>query len=722
MNDGGKDDVYRMLPGGGVYVNTDVGAIQFGAPPETIKDALSLGLDVPQIFVLSEVLFDRERGVNLAEVEFPAYYNFFLLGRRTKLVVETPGLEDRIRRVFRETLFGPGAASSEEFDRSYDPALRPDFAAQSEHFRTLPDGRRLEIDHLLEFAHFDDSGEVELGEGVKVLKRPGGRFMVRSAEQDLLSTPKKTMLPDLPPVAEVTAEPFVPPDFGITVLGSSHGFDPKGKTTGFILWLGRRGILVDPPAHTSSYLREHNVASKLIEGILITHCHADHDGGAFQRLLEEGRLDVFTTPTILGSFLRKYSALSGISEDVLRRTFRFKPVTIGAPTHFNGGELRFFYTLHSIPTIGFEAFYGGKSLAFSSDSLYDPPTVRELEAKGVVTPERAEALIDFPWHHSVVLHEAGIPPLHTPVANLAALPEDVRQNRLYVVHIAEKDVPEGLRPANVGIANTIAIDAIGPEHAEATAILDAFCSVELFRDFSITRAREVLQLSERVEHQAGDTVLAEGEPGDAFFIIEHGTVAIMQKGYELKTYRTGDYFGETSILLNQPRNADVVAKTDVSLIRIDRHAFRYLLRGTDIAERLIKLANLRKEYSWQLFDFNSVLSSMSASQKTALQTILDPRETEEGDTLWVLGAAADQAFLIDKGAVVLEAQGGVPEPFGHGAFIGDADAMYADGQHTTVARVTESGRVYAISRSDLLQFFKRNPGIMLSFLGTRFVE
>lgn len=33
---------------------------------------------------------------------------------------------------------------------------------------------------------------------------------------------------------------FEPPAFGVTILGCSHGFDPKGSTTGFILWINKR--------------------------------------------------------------------------------------------------------------------------------------------------------------------------------------------------------------------------------------------------------------------------------------------------------------------------------------------------------------------------------------------------------------------------------------------------------------------------------------------------
>ena len=54
-------------------------------------------------------------------------------------------------------------------------------------------------------------------------------------------------------------EEFVPPDFGITVIGNSHGFDPCGHTTGIIVWLYGRGIMVDPPPYTNDYLKEMKV-------------------------------------------------------------------------------------------------------------------------------------------------------------------------------------------------------------------------------------------------------------------------------------------------------------------------------------------------------------------------------------------------------------------------------------------------------------------------------
>jgi metal-dependent hydrolase (beta-lactamase superfamily II) len=55
-----------------------------------------------------------------------------------------------------------------------------------------------------------------------------------------------------------------------------------------------------------------------ISGVIISHCHADHDAGAFHKILFESRVEIITTRTIMHSFLRKYSAISGLSEKQLK--------------------------------------------------------------------------------------------------------------------------------------------------------------------------------------------------------------------------------------------------------------------------------------------------------------------------------------------------------------------------------------------------------------------
>jgi hypothetical protein len=141
--------------------------LQFGIPPETIKDSMKLGIPVPQVYIVPVERFCREMGpalgVNLAEFEFPAYFNFFVYKKRCTLVVDSEDAEENIRRVFSETLLGPAQFRREENAMTHEPedftpdfpqSMIPNFARELQHFRIMPDGKELVIETLLEFRHF----------------------------------------------------------------------------------------------------------------------------------------------------------------------------------------------------------------------------------------------------------------------------------------------------------------------------------------------------------------------------------------------------------------------------------------------------------------------------------------------------------------------------------------------------------------------------------------
>jgi len=153
---------------------------------------------------------------------------------------------------------------------------------------------------------------------------------------------------------------------------------------------------------------------------------------------------------------RRYAALSGLDVEFLLTIFEFRPVSIGSPLRLRFAEFNFFYSLHTIPCIGFKVTFAGKTIAFSGDHLNDADKINDLHSKGVLGDGRRDELLAFPWDADLILHEAGVPPVHTPLATLKALPEDVRK-RLLVVHSAAKDVPadSGLRRAQAGVENSI---------------------------------------------------------------------------------------------------------------------------------------------------------------------------------------------------------------------------------------------------------------------------
>jgi cAMP-dependent protein kinase regulator len=55
-------------------------------------------------------------------------------------------------------------------------------------------------------------------------------------------------------------------------------------------------------------------------------------------------------------------------------------------------------------------------------------------------------------------------------------------------------------------------------------------------------------------------------------------------------YKVGDYFGERALLKNEPRAANVVAKTKVTVVLMDRHSFKRLMGPLeDILKRNLDL-------------------------------------------------------------------------------------------------------------------------------------
>ena len=174
---------------------------------------------------------------------------------------------------------------------------------------------------------------------------------------------------------------FHPPSFGVTVLGNSHGFDKSGSVSGYVLWINGRGVMIDPPPYSSATLEREGIRPRTIVGIILTHCHADHDAGAFQKVLTGSPVVVITTPTIYKSFIRKYAALSALSPALLRHSHKHKFAKIGEPLRFQGAIFHFTYTLHSIPCVGFRVEWRGRSMVFTGDHFNSPEGIGTLEKK-----------------------------------------------------------------------------------------------------------------------------------------------------------------------------------------------------------------------------------------------------------------------------------------------------------------------------------------------------
>jgi CRP-like cAMP-binding protein len=107
--------------------------------------------------------------------------------------------------------------------------------------------------------------------------------------------------------------------------------------------------------------------------------------------------------------------------------------------------------------------------------------------------------------------------------------------------------------------------------------------------------------------KAREVVLKEGESGDKFCIIAAGEIGISKDVNEqvslfLNNLKEGDFFGEMSLLSNNPRSANAVAATDVTLLCINREKVEQLQKdhpvlygkftwvlATTLSERMFRL-------------------------------------------------------------------------------------------------------------------------------------
>ena len=78
----------------------------------------------------------------------------------------------------------------------------------------------------------------------------------------------------------------------------------------------------------------------------------------------------------------------------------------------------------------------------------------------------------------------------------------------------------------------------------------------------------------------GSTIIREGDPGEAFYLLESGSAAVYREesGEEvLVEYGKGDYFGELALLEDKPRAASVVSTTEVKVATLGKDGFQRLL-------------------------------------------------------------------------------------------------------------------------------------------------
>jgi CRP-like cAMP-binding protein len=111
----------------------------------------------------------------------------------------------------------------------------------------------------------------------------------------------------------------------------------------------------------------------------------------------------------------------------------------------------------------------------------------------------------------------------------------------------------------------------------------------LFSDLKDKHLKEIVNSGKELSYDAGQTIVKEGDDGVGFYLVLDGEVEVRKGHKVLSKLRSGDFFGEMSLLDRQPRSADVVAVLPTTCLGISSWSFSSLVRtDPSIAVNLMK--------------------------------------------------------------------------------------------------------------------------------------
>jgi CRP/FNR family transcriptional regulator, cyclic AMP receptor protein len=123
-----------------------------------------------------------------------------------------------------------------------------------------------------------------------------------------------------------------------------------------------------------------------------------------------------------------------------------------------------------------------------------------------------------------------------------------------------------------------------------TERIEILCSAPLFSETPEAILLEIAELLQEIQVGAGQIVFAEGDHGDAMYIIVEGRVRVHRGGRTLAYVEKRNVFGEMSVLDPEPRSASITAEEPSHLLRLERDPFyRLMAHRIEVAFGVIQM-------------------------------------------------------------------------------------------------------------------------------------
>ena len=109
---------------------------------------------------------------------------------------------------------------------------------------------------------------------------------------------------------------------------------------------------------------------------------------------------------------------------------------------------------------------------------------------------------------------------------------------------------------------------------DALRICEFLRPIDLFKTLTPRQLTDVAEEMTKRHYAAGEIIIREGEPGEEFMLISEGEVEVIRAEHEVARLGPGDFFGEVALISGEPRNATVVAVTEVDTYVLGKTDFQ----------------------------------------------------------------------------------------------------------------------------------------------------
>ncbi len=109
--------------------------------------------------------------------------------------------------------------------------------------------------------------------------------------------------------------------------------------------------------------------------------------------------------------------------------------------------------------------------------------------------------------------------------------------------------------------------------AGATDAASLMGNVPFFASLDAKKRKSMASQGKEISYRAGDTIVEEGSMGVGFYLVLDGKAEVRKGSKVLATLGKGQFFGEMSLIDDQPRSADVVAVSPTRCWALSSWAF-----------------------------------------------------------------------------------------------------------------------------------------------------